>query len=223
MVAKRGSTAASSKSKPASSSSEAKSKPGAKPVRAKARAAPPPSPAKAPSTAETRATTQPAPRAPASPPDAAPMSATASMPEADGGQYAPGHDLFTTASASNRLGTFVKAIGAAGLRELLTGAGPFTVFAPSDRAFAKIPRAELDALMRDRARLSAALRHHVVTGLVRVPLKQMPAVATTVDGAPLTLTAEQDAYRVLEAKLVQTNLRASNGVIHVIDTVLMPR
>jgi uncharacterized surface protein with fasciclin (FAS1) repeats len=133
-----------------------------------------------------------------------------------------GHDLVTTASASNRLSVFVKALAAAGMTELLRGAGPFTVFAPSDRAFAKIPHAQLDALLSDTSRLRAALRHHVIAGLVRVPFTQAPRDATTLDGRPLTLSADRDSYRVHDARLVQTNVRASNGVLHVIDTVLVP-
>ncbi len=128
----------------------------------------------------------------------------------------------TTAEASKRLTTFVDLARASGLTELLHGAGPLTVFAPSDRAFARMPQKELDALMADSDRLGEVMRHHVVKGKVRAPKPDLPRAATPIDGDELQLTSRTDAYRVDDARLVQTNIRASNGVIHVIDRVLLP-
>ena len=97
------------------------------------------------------------------------------------------------------------------------------MFAPTDRAFAKLPEQERDALMSDPDRLAEVLRHHVVEGKVKAPRIDEPRVATPMHGADLTLTTTEGVYHVGGAKLVKTNFRASNGVIHDIDTVLMPR
>ena len=132
-------------------------------------------------------------------------------------------DILDTAWTLGRFNTFTTAARNAGLEGLLTGTGPFTVFAPTDRAFAKLPEQERDALMSDPGRLAEVLRHHVVEGKVKAPRIDEPRVATPMHGADLTLTTTEGVYRVGGAKLVKTNFRASNGVIHAIDTVLMPR
>ncbi len=155
--------------------------------------------------------------APATPADPTPPPRAAAVRPPDAHE----HDLMTTAEASKRLTTFVDLARASGLTELLQGAGPLTVFAPSDRAFARMPQNELDALMADSDRLGEVMRHHVVQGKVRAPKPDLPRVATPLDGDELQLTSRTDAYRVDDARLVQTNIRASNGVIHVIDRVLL--
>jgi uncharacterized surface protein with fasciclin (FAS1) repeats len=129
----------------------------------------------------------------------------------------------TVLSASNRLRTFVRALRTAGLAEFLSRGGPYTVLAPSDRAFSKVPERELQALLGDRARLTRLIRHHVLQGDLRAERKGAPDVATTIDGRTLSVKATTDAFLVDGARLVQSNVRASNGVVHVIDTVLMPR
>jgi uncharacterized surface protein with fasciclin (FAS1) repeats len=131
------------------------------------------------------------------------------------------HDLVTTAEGSGRLKIFVDLIRAAGLTDLLRGQGPYTVFAPTDRAFDRMPPRELDALMADSSRLAEVLGHHVVEGRVKAPQPEMPRTATPMSGADLKLTSRVDAYHVNEARLVQTNIRASNGVIHAIDKLLV--
>ena len=131
------------------------------------------------------------------------------------------HDIVTTAEGSHRLGTFVDFVRAAGLTGLLRTPGPFTVFAPTDRAFAKISQPRLDALLADRNRLVAFMRHHVVTGRVAAPKSDADSVATTIDGQSHRLTSRAGVYRVGEARLVQTSIPATNGVIHAIDAVLM--
>jgi uncharacterized surface protein with fasciclin (FAS1) repeats len=138
---------------------------------------------------------------------------------------AAGRNIVQTASALKPFTTFTTAIRAAGLSEMLTGAGPFTVFAPTDRAFAKMKSGELDALLVDKPRLAALLSHHVVAGRVKAPQPEKTRMATPVDGTDLTVRALSGggAYRVNDAKLVRTNIRATNGVIHAIDTVLTAR
>ena len=131
-------------------------------------------------------------------------------------------DILDTAWTLGRFNTFTTAARSSGVAELLTGDGPFTVFAPTDRAFAKLSARERDALMADPARLAEVLRHHVVEGKVKAPRQDDPRTATPMHGDDLTITATEGVYHVGTAKLVKTNFRASNGVIHAIDTVLMP-
>jgi uncharacterized surface protein with fasciclin (FAS1) repeats len=130
-------------------------------------------------------------------------------------------DILDTAWTLGRFNTFTTAARNAGLEELLTGDGPFTVFAPTDRAFAKLSTRERDALMADPGRMAEVLRHHVIEGKVKAPRTDEPRTATPLHGADLTITATDGVYHVGAAKLVKTNFRASNGVIHAIDTVLM--
>ena len=131
------------------------------------------------------------------------------------------HDIVTTAEASLRLTTFIDCLRSAGLTELLRSVGPFTVFAPTNRAFAKLSQRELDALLADRGRLIEVLRHHIVAGLVAAPKPDVAGLATPIDGLTLTLTSHAGIYRVDSARLVQTDIPAANGVIHAIDTVLI--
>jgi len=132
------------------------------------------------------------------------------------------HDILTTAEGSNRLGVFVDYMRAAGLSGLLTGKGPFTVFAPTDRAFSKLSLRARDALLADADRLGDVMRGHVVAGPVTVPTSSTPTPATTIDGKTLFLTSSDGAYHVGTSRLVQTSIPASNGTIHAIDSVLLP-
>jgi uncharacterized surface protein with fasciclin (FAS1) repeats len=122
-----------------------------------------------------------------------------------------------------RLRAFTAAISTAGLGALLRDKGPFTIFAPTDHAFEKIPSDERAALLGDSARLADLLRHHVVSGRVKAPRVKKPRKVTPEFGEPLKLTASDRGFHVDEARIVKTNIRASNGVIHAIDTVLDPR
>jgi uncharacterized surface protein with fasciclin (FAS1) repeats len=107
------------------------------------------------------------------------------------------------------------------LVETLKGKGPFTVFAPTDEAFAKIPKADLDALLKDKAKLTAVLTYHVVPG--KVMAKDVKAgKVKTVQGSELTV-ATMGGVTVDNAKVIKTDIAASNGVIHVIDTVVLPK
>ncbi|MCM0608260.1 MAG: fasciclin domain-containing protein [Ideonella sp. WA131b] len=130
-------------------------------------------------------------------------------------------DIVDTAVAAGSFKTLATALQAAGLVDTLKGPGPFTVFAPTDAAFAKIPKADLDALLKDKARLTAVLTYHVVPG--RVMAKDVKAGSVkTVQGGLLTL-GTTGGVTVNNAKVVQADVVASNGVIHVIDTVVLPK
>jgi len=131
-------------------------------------------------------------------------------------------DIVETAVAAGSFKTLATALQAAGLIETLKGKGPFTVFAPTDEAFAKIPKADLDALLKDKKALAAVLTYHVVAGKVMaadvVKLKE----ANTVNGASAKIMVMGGKVMVDNANVVKTDIAASNGVIHVIDSVIMP-
>jgi uncharacterized surface protein with fasciclin (FAS1) repeats len=130
-------------------------------------------------------------------------------------------DIVETAVAAGSFKTLATALQAAGLVDTLKGKGPFTVFAPTDEAFAKVPKADLDALLKDKAKLTAVLTYHVVSG--KVMAKDVKAGnVKTVQGSDITL-ATTGGVTVNNAKVVKADVGASNGVIHAIDTVLMPK
>lgn len=130
-------------------------------------------------------------------------------------------DIVDTAVKAGNFKTLVAAVQAAGLVDTLKGTGPFTVFAPTDEAFAKIPKATLDGLLKDKAALSKILTYHVVPG--KVMAKDVKAGAVkTVQGQDITL-ATTGGVTVNGAKVVAADVAASNGVIHAIDTVIMPK
>ena len=118
--------------------------------------------------------------------------------------------------------TLAQALRDSHLDDLLNGKGPFTLFAPTDEAFAKMPSADLRALLSDPPRLRALLSSHIVASKVRAPRERVPNTATSVDGRTLTMHVRQGYYKVNEAQIVKTNLRASNGIIHAIDALLPP-
>lgn len=130
-------------------------------------------------------------------------------------------DIVDTAVAAGSFKTLVTAVQAAGLVDTLKGPGPFTVFAPTDEAFAKIPKADLDALLADKAKLTAVLTYHVVPGKVMAADVKAGKVKT-VQGSEITLST-MGGVKVDNAKVVSTDVAASNGVIHVIDSVIMPK
>ena len=130
-------------------------------------------------------------------------------------------DIVDTAVAAGKFNTLATALQAAGLVDTLKGPGPFTVFAPTDEAFAKIPKADLDALLKDKAKLSAVLTYHVVSG--KVMAKDVKAgKVKTVQGSELML-GTTGGVTVYAAKVVQADIVADNGVIHVIDSVVLPK
>ena len=131
-------------------------------------------------------------------------------------------DIIETAGAAGSFTTLARAIEAAGLTETLKGGGPFTVFAPTDEAFAKLPKETLDALLQDREKLAAVLTYHVVPQKVGSAEVAGLWSATTVNGKELSITAADGKVMVGDATVIQADIPATNGVIHVIDTVLLP-
>jgi len=130
-------------------------------------------------------------------------------------------DIVNTAIDAGNFKTLVTALKAAGLVDTLKGPGPFTVFAPTDEAFAKIPKASLDALLKDKAKLTKVLTYHVVAG--KAMAKDVkPGKIKTLEGQSVTITDKNGVLMVNDAKILKTDIVTDNGVIHAIDTVLMP-
>jgi len=131
-------------------------------------------------------------------------------------------DIVDTAIAAGQFNTLAAALDKAGLVAALKGKGPFTVFAPTDAAFAKLPKADLDALLADNAKLVAVLTYHVVPGNVMAK-DVKPGKVKTVQGSELTLTTGDGGVTVDGARVVKADIVADNGVIHVIDSVVLPK
>jgi uncharacterized surface protein with fasciclin (FAS1) repeats len=147
--------------------------------------------------------------------------ATVGAQEAQGYE-APKADIVQTAVAAGSFTTLAKALEAAGLVETLQGEGPFTVFAPTDEAFAKLPAGALDALLADKAKLAKVLTYHVVPGKVAASEVAALTSAKTVNGQELAIASTGGKVTVGGATVTQADIGASNGVIHIIDTVLLP-
>ena len=130
-------------------------------------------------------------------------------------------DLVDTAVEAGSFTTLAQALTAAGLVDTLKGPGPYTVFAPTDEAFAKLPPGTLDALLADKAKLTKVLTYHVVPGRVMAADVVKLASAKTVQGQSVKIST-QGGVKVDNANVTQTDIGASNGVIHVIDTVILP-
>jgi len=133
----------------------------------------------------------------------------------------PQADIVDTAVAAGSFTTLATALQAAGLVDTPKGDGPFTVFPPTDAAFAKLPAGTLEALLADPAKLRAVLTYHVVPGRVTAADVATLSSAATVQGAPIAIDTSM-GIRVNDAHVTQADVMASNGVIHVIDTVLLP-
>lgn len=136
---------------------------------------------------------------------------------------APKKNIVETAVAAGSFNTLVAAVKAAGLVETLSGEGPFTVFAPTDDAFAKLPAGTLDDLLKpeNKEKLAGILTYHVVSGKVMAADVKTGEVAT-VNGAKAKLNVSSDGVTIDKAKVVKTDIATSNGVIHVIDAVILP-
>ena len=175
---------------------------------------------------------------PAEPMPAEPMPEPATNPTVGGASMDAAKDIVTNASAAPNLSTLVAAVKAADLVSTLQGAGPFTVFAPTNDAFAKLPAGAVDGLLKPemKADLAAVLTYHVVAGNVDAAalLQQIEAgggkaILTTVQGAALTATPDGNGGITLTdakggtAKVTTADVRQSNGIVHVIDSVLMPK
>jgi uncharacterized surface protein with fasciclin (FAS1) repeats len=133
-------------------------------------------------------------------------------------------NIVETALAAGNFKTLAAALTEAGLVETLKGAGPFTVFAPTDAAFAKIPKEKLDALMKDKEALKKVLLYHVVNGKVMANdvMSLNGKKAKTVEGSEAAITIKDATVMLDAAKVVKTDIDCSNGVIHAIDSVIMP-
>lgn len=133
-------------------------------------------------------------------------------------------DIVETAVAAGSFNTLVAAVQAAGLVDTLKGDGPFTVFAPTDEAFAALPEGTVEALLKpeNRDQLVAVLTYHVVPGKVTAADVVKLSDAATVNGAHVSISSSYGKVKIDEATVVQADVMASNGVIHVIDRVILP-
>jgi uncharacterized surface protein with fasciclin (FAS1) repeats len=138
---------------------------------------------------------------------------------------APSKDIVDTAVAAGSFKTLAAALEAAGLVETLKGAGPFTVFAPTDAAFAKLPAGTVENLLKpeNKAQLVAVLTYHVVPGKVMAAQAATLSSAKTVNGAALAIQAVGGKVMIDNATVTTADISATNGVIHVIDTVMLPK
>jgi uncharacterized surface protein with fasciclin (FAS1) repeats len=139
------------------------------------------------------------------------------------GHHGMKKDIVDTAVAAGDFSTLVTAVKAAGLVETLKGEGPFTVFAPTDAAFAKVPTETLNALLADKAALANVLTYHVVAGKVMAADVVKLTSAVTVQGQSVSIEVKDGKVYVDGAQVVSTDIKASNGVIHVIDAVILPK
>lgn len=130
-------------------------------------------------------------------------------------------DLVEKSASATNLRIFSAALKASGLNESLKSGGPYTVFAPADGAFSKLPPGTWDALSKDKAKLATVLSHHIVPGRMLVT-EVKPGKANTLQGEPLTLKSDNGKVTVGDANVIESDVAADNGVIHVIDAVVMP-
>jgi uncharacterized surface protein with fasciclin (FAS1) repeats len=147
--------------------------------------------------------------------------------QASAGEYgkAKKKDIVDTAVAAGQFTTLAAALDAAGLVDTLKGDGPFTVFAPTDAAFAALPEGTVENLLKpeNRDQLVAILTYHVVPGKVKAKDVVKLDQATTVNGSDVTISVADSGVRIDNAKVLKTDISASNGVIHVIDAVILPQ
>lgn len=135
---------------------------------------------------------------------------------------APTADIVDTAIAAGSFNTLVKAVQAAGLVDALKGEGPFTVFAPTDEAFAKLPAGTLESLIQDKEKLTAILTYHVVSGKHMADDVVKKSSIATLQGQSITVNTSS-GVKVDNANVVKTDIQTRNGVIHVIDSVILPK
>jgi uncharacterized surface protein with fasciclin (FAS1) repeats len=143
-------------------------------------------------------------------------------PQSGGSYAAPSKDIVDTAIAAGNFTTFISAVRTAGLANTLKGKGPFTVFALADEAFKKLPSGALDALIRDTAKLKAVLSYHVVKG--HFLLKDVkPGEVMTLQGSPIMASVSASGVEINGIRVKQADMIATNGVIHMIDAVILPK
>ena len=131
-------------------------------------------------------------------------------------------NIVQVAASNPQFSTLVSLVKKAGLVKTLSGKGPFTVFAPTNAAFAKVPKATLAALAKDPAQLKAVLTYHVVPGKVTAAKVVKLTSATTVQGQPVAISVMGKTVKINDTKVIKADIMASNGVIHVINSVLLP-
>ncbi len=132
-------------------------------------------------------------------------------------------DVVDTAIAAGSFKSLVAAVQAADLVQVLKGPGPFTVFAPTDEAFAKIPKADLDALLKDKVKLAKVLKHHVFAGNANSKDLAMLKDLSVADGGRLPIEAGKGTLKIAGANVIKADIVVANGIIHVVDTVLIPK
>jgi uncharacterized surface protein with fasciclin (FAS1) repeats len=132
-------------------------------------------------------------------------------------------NIVETAVAAGQFNTLVTAVKAADLVETLSSPGPFTVFAPTDDAFAKLPEGTVESLLKNKDKLKAVLTYHVVAGKVMASDVVNLKSAATVNGQKITIKVKYGKVMVDNAKVVKTDIRCTNGIIHVIDAVILPK
>jgi uncharacterized surface protein with fasciclin (FAS1) repeats len=140
-----------------------------------------------------------------------------------GAATTPRKNIVETAGVAGQFKTLTSLLKTAGLARTLEGKGPYTVFAPTDAAFAKVPKSTLAALAKDKAKLRAVLLYHVVKGKLRAAKVVKLRSAKTLNGQKVRITVRAGKVRVGGARVTATDIGASNGVIHVLDRVLIPR
>ena len=152
------------------------------------------------------------------------MAGTALVGIGRAGDKSESKDIVAVASGAGNFKTLVAAVKAAGLVETLQGTGPFTVFAPTDEAFAKLPAGTVETLLmpENKAKLQSILKYHVVSGKVMAKDAMKLNSANTVEGSSVSIKTMNGGVMVNDAHVTKADIKASNGVIHAIDTVLMP-
>jgi len=153
--------------------------------------------------------------------EAAPTSAAATASPNPSSTVASTGTIVDVAAGNPDFTTLVTAVKAAGLAETLSGAGPFTVFAPTNEAFAKVPKDVLDKLLANKEALTKVLTYHVLAGEVKAA-DVMPGEVKTVEGSTATIADAGGQLKINDAAIVATDVMASNGVVHVIDSVILP-
>ena len=153
------------------------------------------------------------------------VPALASAQNASTKDKKPMKNIVQVAVEAGSFNTLVAAVKAAGLVETLSGPGPFTVFAPTDAAFAKLPAGTVEALLADKEKLTSILTYHVVSGKVTAAelVNSNGATPTTVNGLPLDIVVREGKVYVNGTQVVTADVQASNGVIHIVETVLLPQ
>jgi uncharacterized surface protein with fasciclin (FAS1) repeats len=134
----------------------------------------------------------------------------------------PAKNIVDTAIAAGNLNTFAAGVKAAGLIDEFGAKGPFTVFAPTDEAFKRLPTGAYDALLKDSGKLKAVLKYHVISGYFTAR-DVKPGEVMTLQGSTLTVAGSTSDVRINDARVIQADIAATNGVVHAIDTVILPR